>query len=252
LVKNSSGGTVSVPQSVKRKTFPKAEVESLFNDLKKKRKDILRFTKGATVYVNMLVEKTIEDFISSCQPLQQGKKSQEKTLGWKQFNNEEFKQKFTYSLVTNSDYFTTFLHLKSNIRNFNTQKELKRLRCNATKADTPTVYQDLQKYKQLMSNSGKLSNEDLKKLVVSEFDEEWTEQLASVYNTHLGLQAEDDQSKFLFNSVKIVTKQTKGDDDAVKSKISNGFKNLVSKVIRQVLMTLASKIEIYLTNCANH
>jgi len=63
----------------------------LFNDLKKKRKDILRFTKEATVYVNMLVEKTIEDFISSCQPLHQGKKSQEKTLGWKQFNNEEFK-----------------------------------------------------------------------------------------------------------------------------------------------------------------
>jgi uncharacterized radical SAM superfamily protein len=105
-----------------------------------------------------------------------------------------------------------------------------------------------------MTNSGKLNSEDLKKLVVSEFkdDEEWTEQLASVYNTHLGLQAEDDQSKFLFNSVKIVTKQTKGDDDAVKAKISNGFKNLVSKVIRQVLMTLASKIEIYLTNCANH
>lgn len=119
LIKNSAGGTVSVSQSVKRKTFPKPEVEGLFNDLKKKRKDILRFTKEATVYVNMLVEKTIEDFISSCQPLHQGKKSQEKTLGWKQFNNEEFKSKFTYSLVTNSDYFTSFLHLKTNIRNFN-------------------------------------------------------------------------------------------------------------------------------------
>jgi len=142
--------------------------------------------------------------------------------------------------------------LKSNIRNFNNQKEIKRLRNNATKADTPTVYQDLQRYKQLMMNTGKLSAEDLKKQVVEEFGEEWTESLAFVYNSHNGLQAEDEQSKFLFNSVKIVTKQSKSDDDTVKSKISNGFKNLVSKVLRQVLMAFATKIEIYLHNSSNH
>jgi histone H3/H4 len=68
---------------VKKKSFPIAETERLFNDLKKKRKDILRFSKQATVYVNMLCEKIIEDLITSCQPIHQGKKSQEKTLGWK-------------------------------------------------------------------------------------------------------------------------------------------------------------------------
>lgn len=103
-----------------------------------------------------------------------------------------------------------------------------------------------------MMNTGKLSAEDLKKQVVEEFGEEWTESLAFVYNSHNGLQAEDEQSKFLFNSVKIVTKQSKSDDDTVKSKISNGFKNLVSKVLRQVLMAFATKIEIYLHNSSNH
>ena len=184
MVKNNTGGSVSVPQSVKRKTFPKPEVENLFNDLKKKRKDILRFTKEATVYVNMLVEKTIEDFISSCQPT---KKSQEKTLGWKQFSNEEFKKRFTYSLVTNSDYFTTYLNMKSVISEFNNAKEINRLRNNATKAVTPTVYQDLQKYKQMMLNTTKMSTEEMNKQLEDEFGKEWAESLSNVYVTHNGL-----------------------------------------------------------------
>lgn len=103
-----------------------------------------------------------------------------------------------------------------------------------------------------MLNADKLSAEDLKKKLVDEFGDEWTEALSSVYGSHNGLQAEDEQSKFLFNSVKIVTKQAKTDDDAVKSKISNGFKNLISKVIRQVLVRFASKLEIYLHNSSNH
>ena len=134
-------------QDVKRKQFPVAETERLFNDLKKKRKDILRFNKGATVYVNMLCEKIIEDLISSCQPIHQGKKSQEKTLGWKQFNNQEFNKKFTFSLVSNSTYFNSFLEVRSSIRQFNMDKEIMRLKQNFTKAETPSVIQDIQRYK---------------------------------------------------------------------------------------------------------
>lgn len=37
-----------------------------------------------------------------------------------------------------------------------------------------------------------------------------------------------------------------------KLKISNGFKNLVSKVIRQTLTVLAYKLEVYLDGNANH
>lgn len=37
-----------------------------------------------------------------------------------------------------------------------------------------------------------------------------------------------------------------------KLKISNGFKNLISKVIRQTLIVLAYKVESYLEGNANH
>lgn len=134
---------------VKRKVFPDSEVEELFNELKYKRKNILRFNKPATVYLNTLCEKIIEDFISSCQPRNQGKKSQEKTLGWKSFNNQEFTKKFTYSLVKNSSYFNDFLNLRNDIKTFTTDKELSRLKQNYTKAETATVLQDLQKFKLL-------------------------------------------------------------------------------------------------------
>ena len=42
------------------------------------------------------------------------------------------------------------------------------------------------------------------------------------------------------------------DESANKLKISNGFKNLVSKVIRQTLTVLAYKLEVYLEGNANH
>ncbi len=145
--KDNKGNEISVVQDVKRKVFLNSEIESLFNVLKSKRKDILRFNKAATVYLNMLCEKIIEDLISSCQPIHQGKKSQEKTLGWKQFSNQEFKKQFTYSLVTNSYYFNSFIDVRDNIRRFGMDKEILRLRQNYTKAETPSVIQDIQKYK---------------------------------------------------------------------------------------------------------
>ena len=82
-MKDNKGVEHVVVQEVKRKKFPNEKVEQLFNELKEKRKNILRIDKQATVYLNMLCEKIIEDMISSCQPIHQGKKSQEKTLGWK-------------------------------------------------------------------------------------------------------------------------------------------------------------------------
>lgn len=80
---DANGVEVRVTQLVKKRTFPTQEVQTLYTDLKKKRKEILRFNKPATLYLNMLCEKIIEDFISSCEPISKNKKTQEKTFGWK-------------------------------------------------------------------------------------------------------------------------------------------------------------------------
>lgn len=63
------------------------------------------------------------------------------------------------------------------------------------------------------------------------------------------LQNDDESSKFLFNSVKTVTKQLQKDGE--KLKISNGFKNMVAKIVRQVLMAMVYKIEVYLDKQQN-
>jgi len=63
---DADGKEVKVSQLVKRKVFPDEATEALYDDLKKKRREILRFHKNAILYVNMLVEKIIHDFIESC------------------------------------------------------------------------------------------------------------------------------------------------------------------------------------------
>lgn len=139
-MKDNKGVEHVVVQEVKRKSFPNEKVEQLFNELKEKRKNILRIDKQATVYLNMLCEKIIEDLISSCQPIHQGKKSQEKTLGWKQFKEQEFNKKFTYSLVNNSSYFNSFIEVRGAIARFGVEKELTRLKDGLTKAETTSIY----------------------------------------------------------------------------------------------------------------
>ena len=58
-----------------------------------------------------------------------------------------------------------------------------------------------------MMNTEKVSAEDLTKQVTDEFDPEWLPHLVGISDVINFLQAEDEQSKFLFNSVKNVTKQ---------------------------------------------
>jgi len=139
-LKDNKGNEIAVVQDVKRKVFPNEKVEQLFNELKNKRKDILRFNKAATVYVNMLCDKITEDMISSCEPLNKGKKSQEKTLSWKQFGHHEFKKKFTHSLVSSSSYFDTFIDLRRNVKHFDQEKEMNRFKYSQTKAQTATIH----------------------------------------------------------------------------------------------------------------
>lgn len=107
-----------------------------------------------------------------------------------------------------------------------------------------------------MMNTEKVSAEDLAKQVADEFDPEWLPHLVGISDVINFLQAEDEQSKFLFNSVKNVTKQLQQsratEDPQSKLKFSNGFKNLVSKVIRQTLTVLAFKLETYLQGSTNH
>ena len=81
-----------------------------------------------------------------------------------------------------------------------------RLKQNFTKAETTSVIQDIQKFKQLQLNVEKHSAEEVQRLVDEEFGAEWAQHLSGVYDVLTFLQAEDDQSKFLFNSVKNVTK----------------------------------------------
>lgn len=131
-----------------------------------------------------------------------------------------------------------------------------RLRQNFTKAETTSVIQDIQKYKQIKNNPEKLGDDEVQRLLDSEFGAEWGNHLSGVYEVLTFLQAEDEQSKFLFNSVKNVTKtmqvSKQSEELANKLKISNGFKNLVSKVIRQTLTVLAYKVEVYLAGNVNH
>ena len=101
-----------------------------------------------------------------------------------------------------------------------------------------------------------MTEDELQLSLEAEFGVELCKLLSGLYEVLTFLQAEDESSKFLFNSVKNVTKQlqtSKLSGDVVsKLKISNGFKNLVSKVMREVLTVLAYKIEVYLEGNANH
>ena len=57
-----------------------------------------------------------------------------------------------------------------------------------------------------MLNPDKLSTEDINKQLADEIDSALLPHLVKVYDILSFLQAEDEQSKFLFNSVKNVTK----------------------------------------------
>lgn len=63
-----NGNKVTLPKEIKRKEFPSEQTKQLYDQLKEKRKQILRFSKPATLYVNMLCDKIIQDFINSCEP----------------------------------------------------------------------------------------------------------------------------------------------------------------------------------------
>lgn len=118
---------MKVQQQVKRKEFPSTKGKELYDQMKVMRKGTIRFNRSATLYINMLVDKMIEDFISACEPTH-SKKTHEKTYGWKQFNKSTFSQTFTHSLVMNSKYYTDFLEIKNLIAKFVVDKEVDRLR----------------------------------------------------------------------------------------------------------------------------
>jgi hypothetical protein len=97
---------------VKERKFEFEETKALYEQLKAKRREVLRFSKEAILYVNMLCDRMIYDFISSCEPTK-SKKSNEKTYGWKQFNPALFQRTFSYSLASSSKYFNDYLELKA-------------------------------------------------------------------------------------------------------------------------------------------
>lgn len=68
---------------MKERVFEFEETRTLYEQLKAKRREVLRFSKEAILYVNMLCDRMIYDFISSCEPTNSKKSQNEKTYGWK-------------------------------------------------------------------------------------------------------------------------------------------------------------------------
>lgn len=137
-IKCADGKCVEVTQQVKKKSFPSENSKELYEKLKNARKGTIRYNRMTILYVNMLVDKMIEDFISACEPTY-SKKTNEKTYGWKQFNVNRFSKTFTYSLVLNSRYFTDFVAVKNLLSSFVAERELERLKERITKAEMRTV-----------------------------------------------------------------------------------------------------------------
>ncbi len=214
-----------------------------------RRKQILRFSKYATLYVNMLCDKLIQDFINACEPTQ-SKKSNEKTYGWKQFNRSTFAKTFSHSLACSSKYYNDFVEAKNLILKFQDQKEIDRLNTKPrlNKTEVRTVLQDLSVYKHIKSEESKVGPEETAKQLESEFGTDWGNCLGRVYSVLAHVQNDDAQSKLMFNSVKNATRafQDAKADAEHKVKISNGFKCLVSKVVLEFLNMLTYKIEVFL------
>ena len=57
--KDASGKEVTIAKERKEKVFANEEMRKMYEDLKVRRKQILRFSKYATLYVNMLCDKLI-------------------------------------------------------------------------------------------------------------------------------------------------------------------------------------------------
>jgi hypothetical protein len=111
-----------------------------------------------------------------------------------------------------------------------------------------TVQQDLQVYKQLKLKEGEVGSEETAKRVNEEFTTVWGKHLGDIYHMLSELQADDEDSKLMFNCVKNVTKSFQDSQDAKnKAKIANGFKCLISKVVREFVQMLSYKIQVYLS-----
>jgi hypothetical protein len=61
-------GVITVDQETKRKEFPDEQSKQIYERMKTVRKETIRFNRTATLYINMLVDRMIEDFISACEP----------------------------------------------------------------------------------------------------------------------------------------------------------------------------------------
>lgn len=91
---------------------------------------------------------------------------------------------------------------------------------------------------------------------MDEFGDKWCLKLGTIVSVLDHIQADDEDSKLLFNNVKNATKNYQdkhksADPSATRIKISNGFKSMVSKIIRQFLKSLQFKIDTYLSGKCN-
>ena len=80
--------------------------------MKEARKHTIKFNRAATLYLNMLVDKIISDFITSCEA-GVSKKTNEKTYTWKSFNPSAFQTTFSHSLMLSSSYYVDFVNMRN-------------------------------------------------------------------------------------------------------------------------------------------
>ena len=111
---------------------------------------MLRYNRESTVFMNMLCDKIIKDFIDSCEPCKKKSGSGEKTFGWEQFNPIKFQNTFSYSLMISSKYFNDLLTIKRMLKEVAFEKEINRLLCGRNKSQCTSVEQDMKEYSRFL------------------------------------------------------------------------------------------------------
>lgn len=155
-------------------------------------------------------------------------------------------------MILSSKFFNDFMALKQTIAQLANEKEIQRLKMNQTKMNSTTVQQDIAKYKSIvLARQPEDTDEQLQQQLVDEFGEAWSVQLGHIYTLLDVLQQESVYSRFLFNTVKTVSRVFHCEDNN-SIKVSNGFKNMIAKIVREFLLAFSSKIQVYLDDQPNH
>jgi histone H3/H4 len=77
-----------------------------------------------------------------------------------------------------------------------------------------------------------------------EVDEMWRKEATMIYELIKSLQSEDEDSKLLYSNIKMIKKDS-------NVKICDGFKHVISKVLKEVITYITHKCDIYTAHRPN-